>query len=161
MEQSAGGAQQYVLPCSAQRRPLESDTQNLDPNHCQQAQRNRQWVEDPRDTVQYTRRHMEMLQAQKDQEISEIIVRKDAEIATAAGQNQTLMKGVLQLHQHVEQLKYTNTQKDEILQKAAQRIQELELANLQLRQTLQEVGGLSKCGMGGFDQPPQPPPAVF
>lgn len=155
--QSAGSV--YTPPCTAQRRSLETDTQNLDPNHCQQM--NRRWEEDPRDKVQYTRRHMEMLQQQKDQEIAELVQRKDAEIAAGVGRNQTLMKGVLQLHQQAEGLKQSNAQKDEILQRAAQRIQELEMANLELRRTLHQVtGGMANCG-GGFNQAPPPPPAVF
>jgi translation initiation factor 2B subunit (eIF-2B alpha/beta/delta family) len=101
-----------------------------------------------------------MFQQQKDQELQQMVQQKDQEIAKASTHNTTLMKGVLQLHQQVEQMKQADAQKDHILQRAAQRIQELETANQQLRHILQEVGGLSKCGMGGFDQDPRPPPAV-
>lgn len=152
----------YAPPCTAQRRDLSqtSNTQRFDPQHCQN--QNRKWGNDDRDDVQYTRRHMEMLRNQKDQEIQEVVQKKDHEIACTAGRNQTLMKGVLQLHQQAEHLKNTNLQKDLFLQRAVQRIQELENANLELRQTIHQVtGGMGKCGGGAFDQAPPPPPAVF
>lgn len=152
---------EYTPPCTAQRRDLNqtSNTLRFDPSHCQA--QNRRWASDPLDEVKYTARHMNLLTQQKDQEIQGVSQRKDQENANTTERNKTLMKGVLQLHQQLEQLKAVGNQKDQILNRFVLKVQELETANLQLRQTLHQIaGGAPRCG-GGFDQAPPPPPAVF
>ena len=100
---------------------------------------------------------MEMLAQQKDQETKQLVLHKDKEIGHHSERNTTLMKGVLQLSQQVEQLKQIGVQKDQLLTRLVQRVQELEHQNLQLTAALR---GLPQHVSGGFDQPPPPPPAV-